>query len=191
MGGVLSYEFIRDNLSIIGPERLREITDAILSNDATGLAGIFAQFKTESIEPRRLLEQYLYFLRESAFEALQSPDFPRLIRLFDACTGAYGKIKDFPNGFLLLEMTFLGQIQTIHGETSSVPVPRAVAAPRSKEEEPKAPKPVIVPRAIDRNDDAPMPAPTAPVSRTAELTVPVPLSATRVAEPITPVVSTD
>ncbi len=33
VGGKLSYEFIRDNLSIVGVERLQEITDTILSND--------------------------------------------------------------------------------------------------------------------------------------------------------------
>lgn len=110
VGGMLSYEFIRDNLSIVGQERLQQITDAVISNDILQLKVIFSQFKTESIEPRRLLEQYLYFLRESAFDAVQTSNFSRLIRIFEACTGAYSKIKDFPNGFLLLEMTLLGQM---------------------------------------------------------------------------------
>ena len=123
VGGMLSYDFIRDNLSIVSQDRLEQITDAVISNDTSQLKMMFSQFKMESIEPRRLLEQYLYFLRESAFDAVQTPNFSRLIRIFDACTTAYSKIKDFPNGFLLLEMTLLSQIQTANERAPEHPRP--------------------------------------------------------------------
>jgi DNA polymerase-3 subunit gamma/tau len=174
VGGRLSYEFIRDNLSIVGTERLREITDTILANDPAGLAVIFAQLKTESVEPKRLLEQYLYFLRETAFAEIQSPSFPRLMRIFDACSVAYGRVKDFPNGFLLLEMTLLAQIQSAHYESSVAPA-RQVPAARMPSEmppqhrvqaaKPELAIPVPAPATVRHFSNEPeyLPEPTVPI----------------------------
>ena len=90
---------------------LDDLTGSILAPNPSGLVKFLNELKLQSIEPKRFLEQYLYYLRERAFSELASPNLPRLVRIFDACSLAYPKMKEFPNGFLLLEMTFLGQMQ--------------------------------------------------------------------------------
>lgn len=133
IGGVLSYDFIRENLSIVERDRLQELTQTILQGDVVGLTNVMNRFKMDSIDPDRFFVQYLYFLKDIAFESIQSPEFPKIMRLFEAGTLAYSKIKFFPNGFLLLEMMLLGQIQSI-SDTPTTPSSRAKI-----ESAPKAP----------------------------------------------------
>lgn len=90
---------------------MKSLTDSILSGDGEVLARQLSELRLQSIEPKRFLEQYLYFLRELAFEQMnETPSLSRVLRLFDACTAAYSRMKEFPNGFMLLELTLLGQL---------------------------------------------------------------------------------
>lgn len=114
IGGVLSYDFIRENLAIVGTERLEALTESILQSDAQMLIDALQQLKMDSVDSDRFFEQYLYFLKDLAFDSLTSPKYSKIMRLFEACTIAYTKIKSFPNSFLLLEMTLLGQLQPIN-----------------------------------------------------------------------------
>lgn len=90
---------------------MKRLTDSILQGDGEVLAKQLSELRLQSIEPKRFLEQYLYFLRELAFERMGEPiALSQVFRLFDACTTAYTRIKEFPNGFMLLELTLLGQL---------------------------------------------------------------------------------
>ncbi len=123
IGGELSYEFIIENLSLVGDEFLDQVTDYIARTDLSGIREKLSDLRLRSIEPRRFLEQFLYFLRERAYQTIGTPNFSQIWKIFEALSSAYAKLKEFPDGFLLIEMTLLGLIGG--GETRSPPISRA------------------------------------------------------------------
>lgn len=72
-----------------------------------GVRNILDQVKQNSSDPRRFLEQCLYFLRDAAYRQMGTPQFSATWKAFQVCTDAYRKLKDFPDGFLLIEVSIL------------------------------------------------------------------------------------
>jgi len=107
------------------------------------------QLKMDSVDSDRFFEQYLYYLKDLAFDSLHAPEYSKIMRLFEACTLAYTKIKSFPNSFLLLEMTLLGQLQPIHQVAiadATTPKTNKIASPKLD-----APvQPVVTPPSIKK-----------------------------------------
>ena len=82
--------------------------DAIAQKNGEKVRDILDTIKQNSSDPRRFLEQCLYFLREKAYREMGTDAFKSTWQAFQVCTDAYRKLKDFPDGFLLVEVSLLG-----------------------------------------------------------------------------------
>ncbi len=103
-----------------------------------------AELRLRSIEPRRFLEQFLYHLRERAYGAINTEEFSGIWRTFEACSGAYARLKEFPDGFLLLEMTCIGLLGAqSQPKMASIPPDIKKQAPLSKKESKEVPIPEV------------------------------------------------
>lgn len=165
IAGRLSYDFVMDNLSLLGDEFLADLTANILSGDTRELLAQIVVLRERSVDPKRFLDELLGYLRNTATEALGTPRFVPVWRLFGALAPLYNRLKDFPDGVLLLEMTMLGYMS-----------PEATAPARS------------VPPAKSVETLTPRTAPVIPKPQSATLIEKI---AAPLAEPRTPEVHTE
>lgn len=167
IGGVLRRKFIEENLALVGEGFLGDFLAALANKDSVKILEKLNDLKHRSIEARRFFDELLFFMRDRLVESLSSPQFAIYERIFRAFEAAYGKLRDFPEPFLLLEITSLSLVN-IASVTAMSEVPlrnaerveRPVSAPAPARATP-APTPASAPQIIE---DIPTPSvPLAPV----------------------------
>ena len=107
MGGALSYDFITENLSLVGEEFLKHFIENIVSQNRDSTLEHLQTLKLRSVDPRRFVEEFLFALRDRLMTEKESATFQRLHSIFSSFSSAYARLRDFPDGFLLIEITTL------------------------------------------------------------------------------------
>ncbi|MFZ4461832.1 MAG: hypothetical protein ACOYN2_04910 [Patescibacteria group bacterium] len=110
IGGVLRRKFIEENLALVGEGFLSDFLAALANKDLVKILEKLNDLKHRSIEARRFFDELLFFMRDRLVESLSSPQFAVYERIFRAFEAAYGKLRDFPEPFLLLEITSLSLV---------------------------------------------------------------------------------
>jgi DNA polymerase III gamma/tau subunit len=118
IAGVLSYDFMMENLSLLGDDFLATLTQSILTKDIDALLQAMDTLRARSIDARRFTEELLGYIRTRSLALARTAEFVPLWLVFRVLSEAYTRLKEFPDGFMLIEMTLLG----VMTQTDSTPV---------------------------------------------------------------------
>lgn len=168
IGGVLRRKFIEENLALVGEGFLGDFLAALANKDSVKILEKLNDLKHRSIEARRFFDELLFFMRDRLVESLSSPQFAVYERIFRAFEAAYGKLRDFPEPFLLLEITSLSLVN-IASVTAMSDVPL-----RNTERIEYKPTPTSIPTPVRT---APEVTPTPVVNAAEDVPVPSPSAA--------------
>jgi DNA polymerase-3 subunit gamma/tau len=108
IAGVLSYDFMMENLSLLGDDFLATLTQSILTKDIDALLQAMDTLRARSIDARRFTEELLGYIRTRSLALARTAEFVPLWLVFRVLSEAYTRLKEFPDGFMLIEMTLLG-----------------------------------------------------------------------------------
>jgi DNA polymerase III gamma/tau subunit len=126
IAGVLSYDFMMENLSLLGEDFLANLTQSILTKDIESLTQSMDTLRARSIDARRFTEELLGYIRTRSLALARTAEFVPLWSIFRALSEAYARLKEFPDGFSLIEMTLLG---VMTHDASSTPAVKASLKP--------------------------------------------------------------
>jgi DNA polymerase III subunit gamma/tau len=125
IGGVLSYDFMMENLSLLGDDFLQALIQSVFSRDIDGVVQSIEMLRARSIDPRRFTEELLGYLRTRSLTLARTAEFAPLWLIFKAVSEIYSRLKDFPDGFILVEMTLLANMTS----NSEMPLSSPTHAP--------------------------------------------------------------
>jgi DNA polymerase-3 subunit gamma/tau len=146
IAGVLSYDFMMENLSLLGDDFLATLTQTILTKDIDALTQAMDTLRARSIDARRFTEELLGYIRTRSLALARTAEFAPLWLVFRALSEAYTRLKEFPDGFMLIEMTLLG----VMTQTDSTTVAKTSAIPPIQSSVARIPgtSPVFTPAAV-------------------------------------------
>ena len=97
IAGVLSYDFMMENLSLLGEDFLTTLVQDILTKNIESFTQAMDTLRARSIDPRRFAEELLGYVRTRALALARTVEFAPLWFIFKTLSEAYPRLKEFPD----------------------------------------------------------------------------------------------
>lgn len=103
----VSTEHVRYTLSLIDEALLENIIEWLKSTDIVRIRTIIETLKERHIQVRSFFDQIMYRLRDLMIEHIEDSDFYVYSEIMNLIEEAYSRIRNVPDGFMLIEITLL------------------------------------------------------------------------------------
>lgn len=103
----VSTDHVRHTLSLLEDELIDTIISTLESHDASEILAILDKLRDRHIQARSFFDQLMYRLRDLMVEHIADELFYVYHDLFSPIQDAYTKIRNIPDGMMLIEITLL------------------------------------------------------------------------------------
>ncbi|GAB0174266.1 MAG: hypothetical protein HHAS10_01450 [Candidatus Altimarinota bacterium] len=103
----VSTEHVRYTLSLIDEDLLEKIIEGLKGSDIALIRSIIDSLKERHIQVRSFFDQLMYRLRDLMLEHIDDSDFYVYSEIMNLIEDAYSRIRNIPDGLMLIEITLL------------------------------------------------------------------------------------
>lgn len=103
----ISTDHVRHTLSLLEDELIDTIISTLERHDAREILTILDKLRDRHIQARSFFDQLMYRLRDLMVEHIADESFYVYHDLFAPIQDAYTKIRNIPDGMMLIEITLL------------------------------------------------------------------------------------